>query len=181
MARDELLWLAERASEHSRIAEIGSWMGRSTRALADNTSGTVYAVDTWLGSEEHAGMLQGRPDNYLLDEFVRNMGDLVATARVCPIRMDSRVAARIFWERGTRFDMIFIDASHDYENVKADIVDWKKVLAPGGLLCGHDFGCAEFPGVTRAILELIPKIQIPGNGQRPNSIWYAEDRTGGAS
>ena len=43
-----------------RIVEVGSWKGKSTAFLlveACNKSPKIeiYAVDTWLGSEEHAG------------------------------------------------------------------------------------------------------------------------------
>ena len=47
MSEEELTYLAELASDREWIVEIGSWMGRSARAMADNTKGTVYCVDTW--------------------------------------------------------------------------------------------------------------------------------------
>ena len=44
----ELLWLAQQAQYHSVIIEIGSWKGRSTRALGDYTPGIDgdYAFDS---------------------------------------------------------------------------------------------------------------------------------------
>jgi hypothetical protein len=50
MSEREVAWLAHMAAQHHRIVELGSWKGRSTRALGDNTPGTVWAVDTWAGS-----------------------------------------------------------------------------------------------------------------------------------
>jgi predicted O-methyltransferase YrrM len=49
MADDELLWLARVARGCQRIVEVGSYQGRSTRALADHCPGVVFCVDTCNG------------------------------------------------------------------------------------------------------------------------------------
>jgi hypothetical protein len=173
MSNVELYWLAQQAQKHTNIVEIGSYHGRSTRALADNTKGIVHAIDTWRGSEEH----QGLPDNvnaYL--QFSINMQDLMQGPqhKVRPLVMDSQEAA--FHFNGDKFDMIFIDASHDYKNVKADILAWKPHLADRGIICGHDYGAvvanfcdASKFGVTKAVNELLPHVK-----RGPGSLWYAE-------
>jgi hypothetical protein len=43
----ELRWLAEHAQTAQTIIEIGSFLGRFTRALADHCRGTVFAIDSW--------------------------------------------------------------------------------------------------------------------------------------
>ena len=165
MTDQELTWLATQAKSHTKILEIGSWMGRSTRALAENTSGTVTAVDTW---ECSPGVIQNREemriahrvfgdiplsDGWLLDAFIRNM-DGLTNVETCQMRsLDA--AARMATE-GRAFDMVFIDASHDYENVKADILAWSPLLIDGGLICGHDYNDSNWPGVTQAVDELFP-------------------------
>lgn len=161
----ELAWLRQQANLHTNICEIGSFMGRSTRALADNTRGTVTAVDTWAGSEEkeHRDMLAGKGPDWLFDQFKDNMAGLTNVAMV---RMPSLEAARNFIHR--QFDFIFVDASHDYENVKADILAWKPLLAPGGLLSGHDMHTGA-PGVVQAVDELLPNRKVY------ESIWYVVD------
>lgn len=47
MEPNELEWIAEVASKSSNILELGSFLGRSTRVMCDNTSGFVTAVDLW--------------------------------------------------------------------------------------------------------------------------------------
>jgi len=46
------------------------------------------------------------------------------------------------------FDFVFIDASHLYEDVKADMSLWWKKVRIGGLLAGHDF---SMQGVSTAV------------------------------
>jgi hypothetical protein len=50
-------------------------------------------------------------------------------------------------------DMVFIDASHAYENVRSDTRNAMKLLRPsGGLIVWHDYSHA-WPGVVRALDE----------------------------
>ncbi len=171
----ELLWLAERASEHTRIVEVGSWCGHSMLAIADNMpeDGIAWAVDTWRDTPDmfpYNDRCKDDPD-FLFKSFCQNIGEvLLSTQRVRTIRMRSVDAAEFLVGidgQGTSpllFDMIFIDAAHDYDNVKADILAWQKHLAPSGLLAGHDYW---HPGVVRAVNELLPTHVKTGVG----SIW----------
>jgi predicted O-methyltransferase YrrM len=162
MPVSELQWLRQQASIHKNIVEIGSFMGRSTIALAENTRGQVTAVDTWAGSDEpeHKKMLEGKPEDWLFQEFLKNTTGL---PNILAVRMKSLDAASYMGPQ--KFDMIFIDASHDYENVKADILTWRELLTPGGLLCGHDFHTGA-PGVVQAVNELVP------GARGYESIWF---------
>jgi predicted O-methyltransferase YrrM len=159
MTEDELGWLAEQAGARASIAEIGSYRGRSTRALAEHTTGQLIAIDTWEGSSDFTP----EQKSGLLDDFKKNMAGL---DNVTPLKMTSSEAAGALSNQ--QFDMIFIDAEHDYDNVKADIQAWLPRLKPGGLLCGHDYiDC--YPGVLKAVGEL-----VPGFGLAGYSIWYKE-------
>ncbi len=78
------------------------------------------------------------------DEFRRNI-----------VEMDStKYAAKISEVKtGPGFDLIFIDAGHDYESVKADIAAWYPHVRHGGILAGHDYLHRRFKGVTQAVQE----------------------------
>jgi predicted O-methyltransferase YrrM len=159
--RHELMWLAGHARQRRRIVEVGSWKGTTAIAMADNTVGEVWAVDTFEGSigEEQGQQLYEKPKDWLLAEFTRNTAGL-KNLRV--MRQYSIIAAAAL--KGYQFDMIFLDASHDYESVKADILAWRPLLASGGLLCGHD---RQWDGVAQAVRELIRQPMV-GVG----AIWY---------
>lgn len=158
----ELHWLAGQAAKRERIVEIGSWMGRSTTALAQSTKGIVYAVDTWEGSAEHVDIMKSLTPDNLFKAFQHHTADL---GNIIPIRKPSLEAVK---EMIDDLDMVFIDGSHDYDNAKADILAWKSKLRAGGLLCGHDFTYSE--GVTRAVKELLPDaVPVPGT-----DIWACQ-------
>ena len=173
MSVPELMWLAEHASTHNKIVEIGSWRGRSTRAMADNTNGVVFAVDPWsddIGvfapfgtkSVSPAGWFDSYGDhvsaNDVFATFRNSTADLL-NRKIFPFRMTSVQAANIFSDLGAKFDMVFIDGMHDYAYVYQDIVAWRSLLVPGGLLCGHDYWDPNI-GVRQAVDELLPGANV---------------------
>ena len=171
----ELLWLAYQANRHVRIAEIGSWMGASTRALADNTRGSIYAIDTWGGGTDAfiIKILKTHPPGWAFAQFSKNTRDLT---NLTVIKKNSLAAAEEFLGRGDKFDMIFIDASHDYESVCADIRAWQPLLIPGGMLCGDDYDEKMFPDVVRAVNELLPgALKIAGSLWAVGTSKYQEE------
>lgn len=51
------------------------------------------------------------------------------------------------------FNLIFIDASHQYDDVKKDLNNYSKLLSPGGILIAHDIESLEYGGVKKAWKE----------------------------
>lgn len=161
MEPNELEWLATAASRAYLIAEIGSWQGRSTRALADHTPGTVFAIDHFLGVPELLYELTDRPPHWLYKTFTMH---LIDRENVVPIRKPSRDAARLL--SSLRFDLVFIDGDHQYDSVKEDIRRWQPLVAPHGILSGHDYLSAI--GVAQAVDELLPQATIAPD----TDIWW---------
>lgn len=155
MSEVELRWLADAAARSARIVEIGVYKGRSTCAIAGNTTGLVYSVDIWS---------ECGTDGWYYDVFRANTAHL---GNVIPINRASLWAARGFAEEGTRFDMIFIDAAHDQYNVRQDILAWRPLLAEGGIFCGHDYGFPVWPDVKTIVDEMIPGVEVV------DTIWIA--------
>lgn len=152
----ELAWLREQASKRFRIAEIGSYLGRSTAAIAI-TPGVVYAIDDWRGPRDIGEPLCENDKLYL--QFCENLKTQIAAGKVKPVRVD-----HASWLDFGGFDFVFIDGSHEYEDVKRDIATSLARLSPGGLLAGHDAGIV---GVSRAIAEL-PWVGLV----KDTSIWF---------
>jgi predicted O-methyltransferase YrrM len=165
MSDAELTYLAECAGKSTAIVEIGSWKGRSTLALACNTSGTVYAVDTWKGTEQQGDELAQHEPGWLLTEFKRNTAGL---DNIVICEGPSVEMAKL--HMGLTLDMIFIDGYHTYEGVRDDILSWTPMLRPGGILCGHDYVPPYWDGLLKAVHELAPRFRVVPN----TTIWTTE-------
>jgi predicted O-methyltransferase YrrM len=163
MSREELIWLATQSSEFSRIVEFGSFQGRSTRAMADNTSGTIWAVDPWNG--DYPGNF-GEPvaiNTYVFPEFKKNLEDHILSGRVIPVRGFSTG-----FSLPHQVDMVFIDGDHRYKEVVKDINKAQEMVRLGGIISGHDYNSEGWPDVTRAVHDTLGKVSVE------DSIWWTQ-------
>lgn len=136
--------------EGQRIVEVGSWKGKSTAYLAVeivNSGKKILfdAVDTWKGSSEHINDPYVRTDK-LYALFQANISPVSHV--VNPVREESTAAAKLYEDES--IDIVFIDASHEYDHIKNDIAAWYPKVKSGGIISGHDYGWA---GVKRAVHE----------------------------
>lgn len=176
MSDDELLWLASQAKNSKIVIEVGSWHGRSSRALADNLpdEGRLYCVDHWDGSaverDTHHASARLNEGDHAFMEFSDNLADHIQSGKVIPIRMSSKNAATWFKKQGIKADLIFLDAGHTYEEVKDDINLWWPLT--GKILSGHDYNYTDgmWGGVTQAVDELLIVEQAPAT-----NIWVAKE------
>jgi predicted O-methyltransferase YrrM len=166
MSERELLWLAEQAQSRKVIVEIGSFLGRSTRALADNTKGIVYTVDDFYGPRDVEMWAANRKE--IFDVFLQNMEGLQGRLNV--IRKDH--ASLEVSDIPYAPDMVFIDGDHEQESIERDIKFWLERVNPGGLICGHDYRPheADFPAVRNAVKKFFPVFHVVPE----TSIWFAE-------
>jgi len=143
------------------VVEIGCYQGRSTFALLQGCKGPVYAVDPWID------IMRNGSDNLAL--FLANLCrrlDLSAWRRLIPVLLPSAEAAlAVDAHARSRFDMVFIDGDHSYESVKQDIELWLPKTRK--LICGHDFGNPDYPGVEKAVVERFGDAVTRG----PGLIW----------
>ncbi len=161
MTEQELYFLAESASRSKLILEVGSYCGRSTRAMADNSEGIIHAIDPWDGKTQiYKNMLHRNGDNINYTIFYHNLLKHINIGKVKVERMnftDFRTTSNP--------DMIFIDAIHEYDAVKQDVAHAMSMMK-SGLLCGHDYH-PVWPGVIQAVDELFGnKIHTCG------TIWW---------
>ncbi len=159
MTYEELQWLAIQATTHKVIVEIGVYLGRSTFALGANTPGVVYAIDDFKGPRDV--QLPDAIKNNVREIFDYNLGQLINTGHVVAIQADH---AKTGIDKQP--DMVFLDGSHEYADVRRDIKYWLSRLTKGGLICGHDY--TNLQGVQRAVDELVNEPKLAPE----TSIWH---------
>jgi hypothetical protein len=156
--------VAELLEDGDHIVEIGAWKGKSASFMAVeiiNRGVKVQfdVIDTFLGSPEHmvgqkfedADAVNGT----LYDRFLENMKPV--EGYYTPIKMASLDAVSHYADNS--LDFVLIDATHEYEPVKADILAWLPKVKPGAILAGDDYR-GEWPGVINAVNECLPGVQI---------------------
>jgi len=129
----ELEILAMFAARSKYILEIGCWKGRSTRAMADNTKGSIEVVDTFEGDPGEP-LQRGQGD--IRGEFEANLKDRIDEGQIFITQADSNhINLRNHFGC---YNFIFLDGSHEYEQVRIDIRNCRKLLSHYGILAGHD-------------------------------------------
>jgi hypothetical protein len=131
--------LAELA-EGKRVLEIGSYCGLSTVCMG-RTAEHVTACDYFDG--------RGTPEPCnTWDTFQSSIQRYGLQDKVTAIHPDEL--------SGTGpFDLVFIDAAHDYESVAADAAKALPLLADGGLMMFHDYSHPMHDGIKQVVDELI--------------------------
>lgn len=152
------------AKDGAHFVEVGSWKGRSTAFMAVEIINSGKEIDficcdTWLGSNEPKHLADESVKNgTLYNEFLQNI--MLVEDHISIMRMPSLELAGKFVDGS--LDFVFIDAAHDYDNVRTDILAWWPKIKPGGVLAGDDF---RFRGVNKAVLELFGAVEeVPGSG-----------------
>jgi hypothetical protein len=147
----------ERNGHKPRVIEIGSWAGRSAIEMCKAGAQSVWCIDTWEGSKNDTGTSvydgsAGTP----LEVFCANVKQYP-----------------IYWEVGhspeaaeniadLSYDIVYIDAEHDYASVMADIAAWKPKARY--ILAGHDYHL--FEGVRKAVADSGLTPEVNGN------VWH---------
>jgi predicted O-methyltransferase YrrM len=169
-------------------------MAEAMAALEDTERG-IICVDTWLGAtefwatgQENGGWWQqmslqknffrenhyeflslkcGYPSvyyNFLSNIFHKNLQKFV-----CPFPQTSSIASRWFSLNNIKADLIYIDGSHDYEDVKSDIKNYFKLLENNGIIFGDDYWISD---VKRAVDEFAEEQKLLVHNNHP--FWFIE-------
>lgn len=146
--------------------EVGNYLGRSLCSLGEvvKLSGkrfTVIGVDTCRGSgpegplgKDYHGAAVAQGGGTFAGTLHRNILECGHGDTIVLIIASSLTASALFADRSV--DWVHVDARHDYDSVRADILAWRPKIKLGGWLSGDDYDDPKFPGVVQAVHELLP-------------------------
>jgi len=170
------------------IVEFGSWYGDSAAAMASAAEEAgiethIYCIDTWLGSIENWTRPSGRKggvDALMLDKdgrpqffraFMNTLEVRGLKKYVTPLSMPVETGTKYLlhqWNGLGEAELVYVDASHEFEDVRADIARaFKLTGGKDAIVCGDDY--KNKPGVTQAV-DLI----LGDNFQLAGHFWWTE-------
>jgi hypothetical protein len=162
------------------IIEVGTWKGQSTITMGNavrdfglNTK--IHCVDTWLGaiefwtsakntSERNLLTVNGYPQVYY--QFLSNVVHNNLQDIILPFPNTSENGYRYFKYNNITAQMIYIDASHEEDDVYKDLNNYYELLEINGILFGDDYQ-KDWPGVINSVnkfsQEKNMELEIVGN------------------
>lgn len=162
VTRGRSKWLADMINTRRMIAgaEVGAALGWTTQHVLQTCKNIVQYIvaDDWRPVTE----INWGPfivDN-MKEQFMARTGNSDKL----------KILEGVSWDMADQvpdksLDFVFIDASHDYESAKKDILAWQEKIVPGGMLCGHD---VHWPGVIQALEEVVPDYEAAG----VDNVWF---------
>jgi predicted O-methyltransferase YrrM len=128
-----------------RMIEIGSFIGESTIIFAEYFK-EVIAIDPFQPDYHKEDPTSKFNFDEVFEEYVRRIES--EKEKVTTYKLTSNDALSLL--QGEKFDFIYIDGIHQYENVYEDIMNYLPLVKEGGIIGGHDYG-GPWKGVQQAV------------------------------
>lgn len=165
---EEVYRHAVTANDNCSFLEIGAWLGKSTAFMAkliksQGKNIKLHVVDFWAdsGNESQYDKILGQKRHMTLyEEFTRNMKECGVQDVITPFKGTSDSFFESIKDSGMKFNFIYIDGAHEYSQVKRDIENALKYIAPGGTIAGHDY---YYGDVNKAVHELLGSVETLSN------------------
>ena len=138
----------ERGKEQWNMLEIGAHMGESTMLFASTGMfETIYVIEPFDGMEafnttEEMGWDKVKEEFDINTRYFDNIKVYPTYSYKVPHKFED-----------ASLDFIYMDAEHDYDSISRDLDLYLPKLKPNGIIAGHDYNEAYWPGVVKAVDE----------------------------
>ena len=141
--------IIEKLKPDTVMVEVGCYYGESTLIWASSDKiDKIVAVDRWMDFYDKCDLASERGNMKEVERMFD--ANIKGNSKIEKIKGSSVDVSKLFTPQ--KFDFIYIDASHKYEDVVADIKAWLRCLKMGGIIGGHDINNSD---VRRAVLDTI--------------------------
>jgi predicted O-methyltransferase YrrM len=165
----QYLELLDATPEGGVFVELGCYKGKSTAFIGVEIHKrkrdiNFFAIDSFQGATNSTDAKEIKAYEGIseIEESYTYNVSLIGNKIKTIVSLTDK-AAKYFNDE--EIDVIFIDAGHSYEAVKADIEAWLPKMKPNGIMAGHDYKAWE--GVNKAVTE---KFGTPHKVE--NDCWF---------
>lgn len=151
-----LIDLIRRQHSFCKVAEIGVWKSRNLKWLLRKCGSHIsefWGIDTF---ETNVPSSSGRENlegpKFWEEQYFHACRLMRFFPQLHIVKATSLIASQLFDEE--YFNLVFLDAGHQYPSVIEDINAWFPLVKEGGFLSGHDYGERHYPGVEKAVSEI---------------------------
>jgi len=155
------------------IIEVGTWKGQSAitmgKAVVEFDLNTkIHCVDTWLGAIEFWTSYKDTGERNLLTkngypqvyyQFLSNVVHNNLQDVILPFPNTSENGYRYFKYNNITAQMIYIDASHEEDDVYNDLNNYYELLENNGIMFGDDYS-KDWKGVINSVNRFVQEKNI---------------------
>jgi predicted O-methyltransferase YrrM len=162
-----LYYLAYTLPKHSNIVELGSYMGKSSIMLAggledsERKNTKLYCIDLFKIAANDTELNTYASGDIRL-KFLKNIRYAGIDKRIEAIVSDTKSASAV-WTKS--IELLFIDADHTYDGVKADYENWEPFLNVGCYIAFHDAN-----GSWESVTKLVNEVMSSGKFEHITSV-----------
>lgn len=145
-------------------AELGALNGEFSKEIFKILNPKpLYLIDPYETSiEKYGDGMNNTPVAYSTEEqyqrLVKEMETYTLFDLIYIVRKYSWDAAYDY--ENNSFDLVYIDASHRYHDVKRDLFDWYCKVKVDGIISGHDYTEHKEFGVIKAVDEFVKENDV---------------------
>jgi predicted O-methyltransferase YrrM len=158
---NELYSLAKEVKADGSIVEIGSFVGKSTIAIAagnaDGGKREFYTIDTHEGNPEHTQAGQPYFDGSHMTTHTALLENLAKAGLSNHVHVLKEDALKIGQTWLSAIAMLFVDTAHDYDTTRNTLELWNEHVSIGGVVAIHDY--KPFAGAVDDWLEAHPEFE----------------------
>lgn len=149
--------------------EVGSYCGRSFYAACGSLAhgAMATAVEPFMLQECGQQPSPSWPWS-VLRSTLNAIGEIRADLSIEHLQLDSLTAARQW--NGPPIHSLYLDGSHHFAELSADMEAWYQHVAPGGVFFGHDYWAAT-AGVMEAVNDFFGARGLAFDVIRQTRLW----------